>query len=277
MSRLSNATIVDLAHLKPNPGSHIKKQRIGRGGRRGGSSGRGQGGQKHHANRPAPWFTGLYTNPIVEALPRWPWAPRELKPIYCTLNLDRLQHWIELGRLDASKLITIADMVRSGLVGSSVRDGVKLLARGDAHFQVPNLQIEVSKCSLVAAETIEKCGGTVTTVYHTRRGLECLLHPERYPLKPYFERPVLEADIAYYSDPIHRGYLADRERFEREYKPRGYIADEQMERQMLSERQYHRVEQRFQVEDVQQRLEELRSLRKRRQVVEDGQKESMRN
>ncbi len=74
-----------------------------------------------------PWFTGLYTNPIIEGLPKWPWAPRDLKPIYKPLNLDRLQHWIDMGRLDPSRVITLKDLHASGIIVGRIRDGVKLL------------------------------------------------------------------------------------------------------------------------------------------------------
>lgn len=122
---------------------------MGRGGKRGGSSGRGNGGQKHHGKRPAPWFTGLYTNPLIEALPRFPYAAQRaqllgrtleqrqqyqetgdwgLEKRYKILPLDRLQHWLDTGRLSVDNgVITIRDMVECGLIRGSVWDGVKLL------------------------------------------------------------------------------------------------------------------------------------------------------
>jgi large subunit ribosomal protein L15 len=48
---------------------------------------------------------------------------RKLRPI----PLDKLQLWIDLGRLDASKKITIRDICLSGIAGK-VKDGVVLLA-----------------------------------------------------------------------------------------------------------------------------------------------------
>jgi ribosomal protein L15 len=49
---------------------------------------------------------------------------RYLRPLY----LDTLQQWIKLGRIDASKPITIKDICNSGVAGK-VKDGVVLLAK----------------------------------------------------------------------------------------------------------------------------------------------------
>ena len=48
------------------------------------------------------------------------------------LNVDRLQQWIDLGRLDTSKPITIKELHESRCL-HGVKDGVKLLARVRIH------------------------------------------------------------------------------------------------------------------------------------------------
>ena len=48
--------------------------------------------------------------------------PGELQP----LNLGKLQEWIDMGRLDASKPITIKEIADCGVIGK-VEGGVKLL------------------------------------------------------------------------------------------------------------------------------------------------------
>lgn len=53
--------------------------------------------------------------------------PGELKP----LNLDRLQVWLDTGRLDASAPITMKHLYDSGIVGN-IDNGVKLLGRVSA-------------------------------------------------------------------------------------------------------------------------------------------------
>ena len=46
---------------------------------------------------------------------------------YNELNLSKLQYMIEMGRLDASKKITLKELAESGACGK-IKDGVKLLA-----------------------------------------------------------------------------------------------------------------------------------------------------
>lgn len=43
------------------------------------------------------------------------------------LNLGRLQQWIDAGRIDTSRVITMKDLYDSGVV-TKIRFGVKLLA-----------------------------------------------------------------------------------------------------------------------------------------------------
>lgn len=45
-----------------------------------------------------------------------------------TVNLDRIQSWIDQGRINPSRPITLVELVKSGCVGR-IADGVKLLAR----------------------------------------------------------------------------------------------------------------------------------------------------
>jgi large subunit ribosomal protein L15 len=44
------------------------------------------------------------------------------------VNLDRLQSWIDQGRINPSRPITMIELLRSGCI-SSIKDGIKLLAR----------------------------------------------------------------------------------------------------------------------------------------------------
>lgn len=44
------------------------------------------------------------------------------------VNLDRIQVWIDAGRLDPSKVITVRELCQSRCL-HSVKDGVKVLAR----------------------------------------------------------------------------------------------------------------------------------------------------
>lgn len=46
---------------------------------------------------------------------------------YQELNLDRLQHWIQTGRIDASQPITMKQLLDSRCI-HKIEDGVKLLS-----------------------------------------------------------------------------------------------------------------------------------------------------
>jgi hypothetical protein len=56
-----------------------------------------------------------------------PPTPRPLRT-YSEVNLDRLQHWIDMGRIDPKEPITVAVLLKSGCI-PSLRDGVALLAQ----------------------------------------------------------------------------------------------------------------------------------------------------
>lgn len=45
-----------------------------------------------------------------------------------SLNLDRLQRWIDLKRIDPAKKITMKELRDSNCVHHNIRDGIKLLA-----------------------------------------------------------------------------------------------------------------------------------------------------
>lgn len=66
------------------------------------------------------------------------------KRTYNPLNLTTLRQWIEEGRLDASRVITMRELRASNAVGHQLQDGVKLLARGAKSWNIP-VHIEASR------------------------------------------------------------------------------------------------------------------------------------
>lgn len=123
------------------------------------------------------------------------------------VNLDKLQLFVDMGRLDASKPITIKELVDSGLVTCSrVKHGIKLLGKGAQHLSSP-LTIEVSQASKGAIEAVEAAGGSITSVYHNRLALRALLKPHKFELIPQFARPNPKK-LSYYTSFEKRGYLS---------------------------------------------------------------------
>ncbi|KAL4964552.1 mitochondrial 54S ribosomal protein uL15m [Aspergillus stella-maris] len=117
-----------LASLSDNPGAYNKRIRRGRGpaSGKGKTSGRGHKGQKQHGKVPA-GFNGGQTPEIIVH------GERGFNNIFAadlaTTNLNRIQAWIDQGRIDPTKPITVRELAQSNCIHKP-REGVKLLARG---------------------------------------------------------------------------------------------------------------------------------------------------
>ncbi|KAJ1557403.1 YmL10, partial [Cladochytrium tenue] len=156
-------------------------------------------------SRPVPGYEGGQTG-LLKAIPVL--GNRPSKKVHLSpLHLDKLQHWVDAGRLDASKPITIKELVDSGCVGS-VKDGVVLLARGGQNFTV-KVKLELTHATANAIRLVEGNGGQITCFDYDRRTIRALLRPEKYIGPP---QPSLPTDRvkARYFDPARRGYLAGR-------------------------------------------------------------------
>jgi large subunit ribosomal protein L15 len=149
------------------------------------------------------------------------------------INLDRIQSWIDQGRLDPTQPITLKELVKSRCL-HGIKDGVTLLARGKEQLKTP-INILVSRASAEAIKAIESIGGQVVTRYYTKPSIRRLLRGESEssslplaytPVAPG-DSPILAAtaasaspfsyrlpdptsrkEIEYYRDPAHRGYLS---------------------------------------------------------------------
>jgi len=153
------------------------------------------------------------------------------------VNLNRIQEWINAGRLDPTKPITLKELDKSRCI-HGVKDGVKLLARGKEELKTP-INIVVSRASAEAINAVENLGGTVTTRYYTKfavrqirkghmdpihslqsriqmapegaEGAEAAaeaMHMERIKYPYRLPDPTSRKDLEYYRDSAHRGYLS---------------------------------------------------------------------
>ncbi|KZF26726.1 ribosomal protein L15 [Xylona heveae TC161] len=211
-----------LSSLSDNTGAYNKRIRRGRGpsSGKGKTSGRGHKGQKQHGKVPAGFNGGQTPNEVVHG-PRG--FDNQFSVEMSPLNIDRLQSWIDQGRLDPSKPITMKELNESRCL-HGVKDGVKLLARGAEGMRTP-VNIVVSRASAPAIAAIEAAGGTVISRFYTKPAIRRILHgqadatitaPNSFPAlssdpsKPFAYRlpdPTSRKDIEYYRDPAHRGYL----------------------------------------------------------------------
>ncbi|KAI9598243.1 ribosomal protein L18e/L15P [Syncephalis fuscata] len=202
-------TKIALNTLADNPGAVKRVKRVGRGSSsgKGKTCGRGQKGQKARSGNGKPRlnFEGGQT-PITKKFPKRGFTNVHAKE-FNVLNLDKLQKWIDLGRLDARATITMKQLNDSGCVNINA-DGVQLLARGSEQLRTP-VNIEVSRASSEAIKAIEAIGGRICCVYHNSLGLRALLHPEKFIKLPKQALPTKKRDVEWYSNLEHRGYLAN--------------------------------------------------------------------
>ncbi|KAI0017553.1 hypothetical protein F4780DRAFT_772241 [Xylariomycetidae sp. FL0641] len=217
-----------LANLRDNKGAHQKRIRVGRGpsSGKGKTSGRGHKGQKQHG-KVNKWFQGGQT-PLLFQRGRLGFENIRA-PQLSEVNLNKLQLWIDQGRIDPTKPISPKELVQSNLVGT-IRDGIKLLARGSDDLKQP-IDIMVSRASSSAIAAIERTGGKIVTRYYTKKSIQRLVKGtsintgeplpvgeeyveqelKKIQTRGFFYRlpdPTSRWDMEYYRDPAHRGYLS---------------------------------------------------------------------
>jgi large subunit ribosomal protein L15 len=146
-----------LNDLSPAEGSTKKRMRIGRGvgSGKGKTGGRGVKGQHARSGVAINGFEGGQM-PIYMRLPKRGFTTPGAKT-YAWINLGRITKAVEAGVIDASN-VTEDSLVASGLIRNR-RDGVRLLAKGEAPKK---LNITVTGASKAAVAAVEKAGGKVT-------------------------------------------------------------------------------------------------------------------
>ncbi|KAI9716257.1 MAG: hypothetical protein M1812_005482 [Candelaria pacifica] len=211
-----------LSSLSDTKGAYNKKIRRGRGpaSGKGKTSGRGHGGQKQHGKVPRGFQGGQTPLEVVHGKRGF---ENQFSVDMSPVNLDRLQSWIDQGRLDPNKTITMKELNESRCI-HGVKDGVKLLARGAEQLKTP-MNIIVSRASAAAIKAIEDAGGKVTTRFYTPFSIRRVLRGQSNPAidspsnfttvtdqaSPFQFRmpdPTSRKDIEYYRDRAHRGYLS---------------------------------------------------------------------
>ncbi len=144
---------IKVHHLRPAPGAHTSKIRVGRGegGRRGKTAGRGTKGTKARYQVPAR-FEGGQT-PINMRLPKLKGFRNRFATTYQVVNVERLAVLFPDGGQ-----IGPEEMVEAGAV--RVNQLVKVL--GDGDLGGVTLQVSAHKFSGSAREKITAAGGSVT-------------------------------------------------------------------------------------------------------------------
>jgi large subunit ribosomal protein L15 len=139
-------------HLRPAPGAHKAKTRVGRGeGSKGKTAGRGTKGTKARYQVPARFEGGQM--PLHMRLPKLRGFTNPFRVEYQIVNLDKLA-----ALYPAGGEVTIPDLIAKGAVRKNLP--VKVLGTGEITVA---LQVNVDAVSGSAREKITAAGGTVTT------------------------------------------------------------------------------------------------------------------
>jgi large subunit ribosomal protein L15 len=139
-------------HLRPAPGSHTKKTRVGRGeGSKGKTAGRGTKGTKARYQVPARFEGGQM--PLHMRLPKLKGFKNRFRTEYQVVNLDRLAELFPKGGDVTPEALVEAGAVRKNSL-------VKVLGNGD--LGGVKLSVSAHAFSGSAKEKIGAAGGSVT-------------------------------------------------------------------------------------------------------------------
>lgn len=144
-----------LGELKPAPGAHKKRKRIGcgPGSGHGKTACRGQKGQRARSGSKAyPWFEGGQM-PLQRRVPKRGFY-NVFKTVYQIVNLEDLKKFPAKSEVD-SKSLREAGLIKKQNVK------VKLLGRGEIDRP---LKITIHACTKSAKERVEKAGGQIQII-----------------------------------------------------------------------------------------------------------------
>ncbi|MGI8760104.1 MAG: 50S ribosomal protein L15 [Jatrophihabitantaceae bacterium] len=139
-------------HLRPAPGSHTKKTRVGRGeGSKGKTAGRGTKGTKARYQVPAGFEGGQM--PIHMRLPKLKGFTNRFRVEFQVVNLARLAELFPKGGT-----VGVDELVAAG----AVRKGEPVKVLGNGELGAVKLDVTADKFSDTAREKIIAAGGSVT-------------------------------------------------------------------------------------------------------------------
>ena len=141
-------------HLRPAPGAHTAKTRVGRGeGSKGKTAGRGTKGTGARKNVPASFEGGQL--PLHMRLPKLKGFRNAFKTTYQVVNVGQLATtFADGGAVDVDAIVA------AGLV----RDGFKVKVLGDGEVAGVALQVTAHAFSGSARDKIAAAGGSATTL-----------------------------------------------------------------------------------------------------------------
>ncbi len=149
---MGEQSILKPHHLRPAPGAHTKKTRVGRGeGSKGKTAGRGTKGTKARYQVSAGFEGGQM--PIHMRLPKLKGFRNRFRVEYQVVNLDRLAELFPRGGTVGPDELSAAGAVRHG-------EPVKVLGNGE--LGGVRLEVTAHRFSGSARDKITAAGGSVT-------------------------------------------------------------------------------------------------------------------
>lgn len=147
-----------LNELRDNPGSSKTRIRIGRGigSGKGKTGGRGGKGQTARSGVAINGFEGGQM-PLHMRMPKRGFNVPNAKK-WNAIRLDRIQAYIDSGKLDHKGVVDAAALVKAGVIRRE-KDGVRLI--GGAGFSAKKVTFKVAHASKGAIAAIEAAGGKV--------------------------------------------------------------------------------------------------------------------
>ena len=150
-----------LNELRDNPGANKVRVRVGRGigSGVGKTGGRGGKGQTARAGVAINGFEGGQM-PLHMRMPKRgfnAWNPKDFNEV----RIDRIQAYIDSGKLDAKKVIDVDALIAAGVVRRA-RDGVRLI--GADGFTAKKVTFKVDYATAGAAAAIEAAGGKIDLI-----------------------------------------------------------------------------------------------------------------
>ena len=148
-------SLLKVHHLRPAPGAHAKKIRVGRGegGKRGKTAGRGTKGTKARYQVPTGFEGGQM--PIHMRLPKLKGFRNAFRVEFQVVNVARLAELFPAGGP-----VGVDELVEAGAVRSGAP--VKVLGTGD--LGAVRLDVSAHAFSASAKDKIEAAGGSATTL-----------------------------------------------------------------------------------------------------------------
>ena len=148
-----------LNEIRDNEGAHTERLRVGRGpgSGKGKTAGRGVKGQKSRSGVALRGFEGGQM-PLHMRMPKRGFNVPNVKH-YNAVRLDRIQDYINSGKLDHKGVIDAAALVKAGVIRREL-DGVRLVL-GQKAFEAKKVSFNVHHASAGVVAAIEALGGKV--------------------------------------------------------------------------------------------------------------------